>query len=291
MDTNTPLFTREGTEPVDPARVRLSDAGKPFLVVSVQCCRCGGSGIYAGYGACYRCGGHGRTPADTWDEKLYTAEQLAKLNATRDKARAQKGAERAAKLDAARAALEAAHADVLAIIPASWLDGTAQRDAEGGTRVDAPREAFAVEDIVHKGRRFGSISEKQAELIRTLVARYTARQAEQAQRAATSQFVGRTSERVTLDVVCVRHATYERAARFSYHGGYETVHICQFEDGAGNVLVTKSPSFAVEAGVRGTLTGTVKQHDVYRDVKQTVLLRAKFAPAAISGDNPQEVAL
>lgn len=290
MDTNT-LYTRDG-EPVDPARVRRSDTGKPFIVVSVKCCRCGGSGIYTQYhGTCYRCGGHGSMPADTWDAPLYTAEKLARLNATRDKAHAKKDAARIAKLDSARQQFDTERADLLARIPASWLDGTAQRDAEGCTRPDAPRESFAVEDIVHKGRRFGSISDKQAKLVLALVERYTARQAAQAKRVATSQYVGRISERLTRDVVCVRHATYEREARFAYHGGYETVHICHFEDGEGNVLVTKSPSFAVESGVRGTLTGTVKQHDVYRDVKQTVLLRAKFAPVAISGDNPTEVTL
>jgi hypothetical protein len=293
MNITTPLYTREGTEPVDPARVRFSDAGKPFVVVTVKCCRCGGSGIYTKHhGACYRCGGHGRTPADTWDEKLYTADQLAKLNATAEKRAESKRAKTAAALDAARAQFETAHADLLALVPASWLDGTALRDTKGYTRPDAPREAHAVEDIVHKGRRFGSISEKLAELVRTLVARYAERQAAQAQRAATSKHVGRVSERLTVDVVCVRHATYERVDRFRFHAGTETVHICQFEDGAGNVLVTKSPRFSVEQGARGTLTGTVTQHDLYRDVKQTVLQRATFAPVvAVDGqslDNPSE---
>lgn len=294
MDIITPLYTREGTKPVDPARVQHTDAGKPFIVVTVKCCRCGGSGLYSGYhGKCYRCGGHGRTPADTWHDKLYTAEQRAKLNAVRDKARAKKAAKKAAAVEATRAQFDAAHADLLALVPASWLDGTALRDIDGRTRPDAPREAHAVEDIVHKGRRFGSINETQAELVRTLVARYVERQAEQARRSATSQHVGRVSERLTVDVVCVRHATYERKNRFRYHNAIETVHICQFEDAAGNVLVTKSPSFSVEQGERGTLTGTVKQHDLYRDVKQTVLQRATFTPfVAVSGrsvDNPREV--
>ncbi len=71
--------------------------------------------------------------------------------------------------------------------------------------------------------------------------------------------------------------------------------MCQFEDVSGNVLVTKSPCFSVEQGVRGALTGTVQQHDVYRDVRQTVLQRATFAPVvAVDGqsvDNPEEATL
>ncbi len=286
------LFTRHGDTPVEPQRVKGLDTKRPYVVTSVKCCRCGGSGIYSQHhGTCYRCGGRGATPADTYVERVYTAEQQAALNAAQAKRADAKAAKAQAACDATNAQFEAARADLLASIPAEWLDGSALHDAEGGWNPNAPREALTVTDIISKGRRFGSISDKQAALVQSLVDGYRRRQAEQAQRAATSQHVGRISERLTVDVVCVRHATYERADRFRYYAGTETVHICQFEDAAGNVLVTKSPRFRAEQGARGTLTGTVKQHDVYRDVKQTVLLRATFAPAALSTDNQQQEAI
>jgi hypothetical protein len=296
MTNTTPdLFTRHGA-PVDPnARIQRTTTGRPFVVVVERCRRCGGAGgaqCWPGW-TCYDCRGVGTAPPR--EVKLYTAEQLAKLDAAQTKRADARYVAHAAKAQAARAAFDAAHGELVAQVPAEWLDpalwASDPSDAAVARRQQLPRDAQLVFDIVSKGRHFGSLSVKQVELVRGVLARHAQRVAEQAQRAATSQHVGRTSERLTVDVVCVRHATYERLDRFRFHAGTETVHICQFEDAAGNVLVTKSPRFSVEQGARGTLTGTVKQHDVYRDVRQTVLLRATFAPAALAVDNQAEGAI
>lgn len=98
--------------------------------------------------------------------------------------------------------------------------------------------------------------------------------------AKPSQWVGRVSEQLEVAVRCTMHQTFEARDRFRDAAGWVTVHRCRFEDADGNIYVTKSDTFAVRYGARGTLTGQVKQHDVYKGVKQTVLRRPRFTPLA-----------
>lgn len=93
------LFTRSGIEKSANA---TSPTGKPFWRHHENCHRCGGAGgseswRHTGW-TCYQCGGSGKGAVR--DDPLYTAEQLAKLNA----AQAKRDAAKQAKRDAERAA-------------------------------------------------------------------------------------------------------------------------------------------------------------------------------------------
>lgn len=111
MDATDKLFRRDGTEYT--GAVARDDKGKPFFTYRRPCSRCGGAGgsdrwAHTGW-TCYECGGARFTGPVT--EKLYTVDQLAKLNATRDKRNAKKAAQaavRAAAQEAERNANRAA---------------------------------------------------------------------------------------------------------------------------------------------------------------------------------------
>ena len=277
LKSQEPLFDRYGdSAPVD-APIRFDAKGQPYYIRKDRCCRCGGSGIYSQFhGTCYRCAGKGIVDhLDIHQVKLYTAEQNAKLDAAKDKRAAKVAEKKAAAAAVTSQAFNTTYADLLSTIPAEWLDpATADQFSE----VSA---IATLRDIIGKGRHFGQVSDKQAAFAASLVTSAKARlqaqadrQAAQAQQAATSQFVGVEGEKLAVVVTCVRVASFERP---SFNGRYdETVHVCTFTDATGNVIVTKTPTFEVEVGATGTLTGTVKAHTSYKDVKQTQIIRPKL---------------
>src|SRR5215472_7582042 len=101
-------FLRDGTEWTG---VVHDEAGKPWASVARKCGRCGGGGWLDCFkhvegGRCFDCLGSGAHKNGPEHARLFTAEKLAKLNATQAKAQAKKAAEHAAK--AAAVASEAA---------------------------------------------------------------------------------------------------------------------------------------------------------------------------------------
>lgn len=102
-----------------------------------------------------------------------------------------------------------------------------------------------------------------------------------------SRWVGETGERVEREVVYLGYGSYERSSFSGY--GTDVVHVYRFADGDGNLLVWKTTAYLqcedeerflapIKAGTRLTLRGTVKAHDEYRGIKQTVLSRCKVTP-------------
>lgn len=89
-----------------------------------------------------------------------------------------------------------------------------------------------------------------------------------------SEFVGEAGSRMETDVTYVGESSYVRE---TYDGcGYEVLHIYKFADADGNLLVWKTTcELGCKAGTRLKLRGTVKKHDTYKDIKQTVLTRCK----------------
>jgi uncharacterized protein (DUF3820 family) len=85
--------------------------------------------------------------------------------------------------------------------------------------------------------------------------------------------IGKEKQRLTLDVVVVRCAHFDRPA-FGSYSSVERVYITTMVDKAtGACLVVKSPSFGGEAGEELSIKGTVKVHDNYKGQAQTVLQR------------------
>lgn len=96
-----------------------------------------------------------------------------------------------------------------------------------------------------------------------------------------SEFVGEIKSRIERVVTFIGESSYEREA---YTYGWETVYIYKFADEDGNMLVWKTTSSlgywdenddwnVVDPGENIKLRGTVKQHNVYNGIKQTVLNR------------------
>lgn len=153
-----------------------------------------------------------------------------------------------------------------------WIERTPEYQA----KLDAKREA----------REAAKREAWEKELRETEAAREEAeRRAEEERKAeeerikaqkAISQFVGEVKERITVAGI------YDHSAWFTItdpFGRPETRYVHTFRDENGNVLVWKTGCglrCGLEEGSKVTITGTVKDHTVYKDEKQTNLLRVKI---------------
>lgn len=266
---NAPLLTRAGE--VWTGKV-LDPDGRPYGMVRERCHRCGGPGWIEAYryvegGICFRCRGS-RLEPEPRVVKLYTAERLAKLNATAErKAERQRTAAEGARAralaeaEARRAAFEAEHGDLLA-----WLRGAgAGRDGE------PYREGF-LGDMLARADRDAQWSDNQRDALQRAHARAIAEVA----RSKASRFVGAIGDRLELTVCSERESEYQRRAFMpSWGADYEIVYITTLRDELGNAFVVKSPSFRVAVGDTVKIRGTVKEHKEYRGECQTILARVQ----------------
>jgi hypothetical protein len=252
------LFTRDGSEFT--GKTQKNDAGKLGVWQFSPCTRCGGAGGFKGWPGftCFRCGGQNSQTFEQHFERLYTAEQLAKLNAADEK----RNAKKAAKAEAAEAARLAKSAAFVA------------EHAALVARCESFKETDTfIADVLSKAVFKGSASPAQLAALDAACTRLEARKAAHESAAAASQHVGTIGERINVVVTVTGHASYERERYMSY-GQTENVHIVTMTDDAGNVFVSKSPSFNEPKGERFTLRATVKEHGEYKGVKQTVVTRA-----------------
>jgi hypothetical protein len=84
-----------------------------------------------------------------------------------------------------------------------------------------------------------------------------------------SSYLGNVKDKLTVSCTLVKHTGFETMY------GYTNLYI--FEDDNGNVLSWFNTGKTIDADLntKVTLTGTVKQHNLYNGVKQTVLTRCK----------------
>lgn len=94
------------------------------------------------------------------------------------------------------------------------------------------------------------------------------RQEEKERLATKSNYIGSVGDKIEVDFVSGR----EVACCETQFG---LLHIYEFKDASGNVIVWKSSS-GKEIPESGKISGTVKDHEEYNGVKQTVILRAKI---------------
>jgi hypothetical protein len=85
----------------------------------------------------------------------------------------------------------------------------------------------------------------------------------------TSKHFGEIKKRYSFDRL-------ELVRVHSFEGYYGTTYIYTFEDEAGNVFVWFTANNWFNVGSIYTGKATIKDHDVYRDVNQTIITRAKF---------------
>jgi len=254
----TTLFYRDGRPFTGTPKIE----GRTFFIIeSVTCGRCGGSGHYSYcqmWGTvCFECKGAKRV-AEKF--KLYPADKLAKMNATK----AKHDDAKAVKAQADAAAREAKQAENAA----KFNTENAALLADLAT-VTNP----TVLDIIGKGRIYGMVTEPQMSVLVNAVA--AAKRHAEAQ--AASSYVGVIGDKVSVPVTVTHVGSYERTPyqRSYYSNAMETVYVVTMTDAAGNVFVTKTPNFNEPKGESFILSGTVKAHDEYKSVKQTIITRAK----------------
>ena len=94
------------------------------------------------------------------------------------------------------------------------------------------------------------------------------KQEEREKLAAESNYLGSVGEKILMNFVSGR----EVACCETQFG---LLHIYEFKDANGNAVVWKSSS-SKDIPESGTVVGTVKAHEEYNGIKQTVILRAKI---------------
>lgn len=95
------------------------------------------------------------------------------------------------------------------------------------------------------------------------------RQEEKEKLASESNYLGSVGEKISVNFVSGR----EVACCETQFG---LLHIYEFKDANGNMVIWKTSS-GKDIPESGTVTGTVKAHEEYNGIKQTIILRAKIA--------------
>lgn len=253
----TQLFTRSG----NPKEPNATINGRPAWTYRNPCNRCGGLGgsdawKHTGW-TCYRCGGSCFEAPRT--DPLYTQEKLAQLNA----AQAKRDAKKAEKLEAARLEeayrVNANYDQVSKEFPEEfdWIKGNQEKSQ------------FA-KSLYFSILQYGPLSEKQLAAVQKIVAE----DKKKVVTAATSGYFGKVGDKVKS-----LHLT-PKVVIFLGYSQFGTTYRTIFEDDNGNVFTYKGSRPYRTAG---EYSFTVKAHEEYKDVKQTVIQR----PAVKSEDETQ----
>lgn len=205
VTTGAALFTRDGNEYT--GKLVTNDKGQRGFWTYSPCSRCGGAGGYAGWPGykCFRCNDAANSRTFEADfSRVYTADQLVKLNAAADK----RAAKKAAKLDAIDAAKRAE-------VEARRVSFNA---AHGTLLVRAEAVATSntfIADIVSKARENARLSDAQIAALTTAVERAEKRSAD----VNASEFFGTIGDRIkNIPVEVTNVASFERTAFHSYRG-------------------------------------------------------------------------
>lgn len=248
----TQLFTRSGAEYT--GEVKTSLKGKPTYTYKVPCNRCceingqrmwimgienGRPYSLTGF-ECYACHNTGFTSIKT--APLYTAEQLAKLDAAFDKRHAAKAAKQAA-IEAERQAAK----DAFVEMNQPFFDALNSLTGEFWERLRG--------DMAN---RMKAPTERQIELVNGEVAKR--------QQNVSSVHIGVIGDRIEIN------GTIERVISMETHFGIKHINIIRCNGNVvvyrGNYLGTKGDSIRMMA--------TVAEHGEREDVKQTIVQRPKI---------------
>ena len=247
------------------------------------CQRCGGLGgadkwQYTGW-KCYECGGSGISHKPQI-YKVYTPEYEAKLNAQRAKRAAKRLAEAEAKAEETRR---------------DWLAKN-QFDENGDTFIFTGN-TYDIKDQLRKlGAKYSNAlgwhinAPVDGYNMKTLnindiatatLYGYTIDNLKVAEQLAppqeekpVSNYIGNVGDKIDMTVTLDHIAYWENSFRPWEHN---LTYLYNFIDDNGNVLVWQtSKGLAIEDGTKVRVTGTIKEHNEYKEVKQTVLTRCKI---------------
>ena len=266
--------------------VKVDKNGTKYWANDV-CQRCGGTGgsdawAYTGW-TCYECGGSGKaSKPEIWKE--YTEEYAQKLEAQRKKRQEKQMQERRDKADATNAEfLERRGFNIggyaFAILDAKYEEREELKQA--GCRYTSALGWYSANDI--EGRETMKILADDAfdkngcgeytfeqYMLDAIKAEKITRENAKAYAEKENAFYGQDGEKVSLTL------TYTGSAHFDTC--YGTTYVHNFENEKGNAFVWKTGNgINSNRGDAVTISGTIKEHNEYRGIKQTVLTRCKIA--------------
>ena len=125
-----------------------------------------------------------------------------------------------------------------------------------------------VKVIIDAAEKDGMIREKDVAYIAPLVQMYFAfeKKTEESKITATSEFIGEVGKRQDFVLTLKKFYTFE--------GAWGASNIYVFNDETGNVFIWKTGAY-LEKDETYTIKGTIKEHKIFRDVKQTIISRGK----------------
>lgn len=262
----TGLFLREGQVAQQDG---VDDKGRPITMVQYPCGRCGGEGRsdrwqHTGY-TCFQCGGSGKGRIAA--ERLYTAEELGKLNASRDKQRAKKQgqfeAAKAARLKAEEEARES-RKDKLAADPfyQSFSALMARKSAETDER-EQPGEFLG---SMWRQVQYQDLTQAQIDAVQ----KFIDKDAERRERLANAKHVGEIGERIDFEgevayCTCLREAT-------SWMSGRYLTKIKTLD----NQTLTYFGSRGIRQGTHVSGKATVSAHETFKGEAQTIIKNPRF---------------
>lgn len=260
MTTPSIWFTSAGVEYTGPVHSIDPRKGTAQYDVPYPCSRCGGAGgseawKFTGF-TCFECGGHGyrnRTRAI----KLYSAERYAKLQKTRTRRAAILAAKKAADAEALAQLRREAHACHIAAFEEAHPGFAARLQS-----YIASNEFLA--DLYRKLTEVnGWLTEPQVAAAETAIQRI-----EQAQ--ASRYLEANIGDRVTLTLTVERVIMPDATGYYSIPPSW--TYICR--DTEGRTIVYRGRAEAMPLkGETAKIAATIKSFDVYRDTRQTAIMR------------------
>ncbi len=249
----TQFYFRHGTalSEKDNARVQVGARGESgYLNRAENCPRCGGAGGSVHWrpdgGFCYQCHGNRTIPVT---RRVFSEIKLTQLDEAAAKKAEIKAAEAQRNWDAARANFEqwcGPHKNLLGAIMA------------------ATGNSF-LSDLASRLKASRPLTERQLEAAATAIERQKQRETE----GRESEYVGEVKDRIEFEA--------EVTGVYGTEGFYGHTDIVKFKDADNNQFTWFASDYTnLRTGDRISIKGTVKKHDDYRDIKQTVLTRCKY---------------
>ena len=240
------------------------------------CTKCGGMGGWDGWPGwtCYKCGGSGKQ-MNPEVYKEYTPEYRAILDARNAKRREKEMAKAQAEKGERQAAWKQSKGFVNDRIHLVGIENSFElKDdikAAGGRYHDCTGWYFS-----EQHEEFQTIEMTAEECLiedawGKLDWRSTIRETMEAKlpKKPNSEHIGEIGDKIDIEVTHTRTGYYDTQ--------YGTTWVHNFKDAAGNILVWKTSSCSGFEKDQLRIKGTIKDHDEYNGVKQTVLTRCKIA--------------
>lgn len=230
---------------------KRGDSG--FITERGPCSRCGGAGHSSAWypegGICFRCCGRNSMAFEVHSPRVFSEDKLVKLIEAADK-KAAKAAE------AAQVKATVKHLEFV-----QW--GRPHKTLLGDIAA-ATGNSF-LENLAFKLTGHNQLTDRQLEA----AAKTLAQAKEHAITGAASKHIGVVKDRVEFEAKVI--------GVYDSEGFYGHTDIVKFQDADGNYFTWFASGYTdLKRGDLMNVKGTVKKHDEYRDVKQTILTRCKF---------------